>query len=71
MLSQFEISVWYDHIIAIIQGAARVASTLVKEQINVLVHCSDGWDRTSQLIALTELMIDPYYRTIEGIMMLI
>jgi len=30
----------------------------------VLVHCSDGWDRTSQLICLSQILIEPYYRTI-------
>ena len=32
----------------------------------VVGNCSDGWDRTSQLAALTELMLDPFYRTLEG-----
>lgn len=32
--------------------------------VNVIVHCSDGWDRTTQLAVLTQLIIDPYYRTI-------
>ncbi|GKA74928.1 phosphatidylinositol-3-phosphatase myotubularin-1-like protein isoform X2, partial [Tanacetum coccineum] len=27
---------------------------------------SDGWDRTSQLIALASLLLDPYYRTFRG-----
>jgi len=36
-----------------------------------LVHCSDGWDRTSQIVALTEFMLDPYYRTIYGFGILI
>jgi len=31
---------------------------------NVVVHCSDGWDRTSQLATLTQIILDPYYRTI-------
>lgn len=31
----------------------------------VLVHCSDGWDRTPQIVALAKLLLDPYYRTIE------
>ena len=33
--------------------------------ISVLIHCSDGWDRTSQLCSLSKIMLDPYYRTIE------
>ncbi|KAF8197472.1 protein phosphatase [Pholiota molesta] len=33
---------------------------------HVLIHCSDGWDRTSQLSALTQLCLDPFYRTIRG-----
>lgn len=38
---------------------------------NVLVHCSDGWDRTSQLCALAQILLDPYYRTIVGFQNLI
>ena len=38
----------------------------VQEGISVLVHCSDGWDRTAQTTSLASLMLDPYYRTIEG-----
>lgn len=39
--------------------------------ITPMVHCSDGWDRTSQVCAITELIIDPYYRTIHGFFVLI
>jgi myotubularin-related protein 1/2 len=35
------------------------------------VHCSDGWDRTSQLSALAQVLIDPFYRTIDGFAILI
>lgn len=38
---------------------------------NVLVHCSDGWDRTSQLSSLAQLLLDPYFRTLEGFAVLI
>ena len=41
---------------------------LVEEGRSVLVHCSDGWDRTAQSCALTSLLIDPYYRTLHGFM---
>lgn len=37
----------------------------------MLIHCSDGWDRTSQLTSLCQLLIDPYYRTLEGFCTLI
>lgn len=32
----------------------------------MVVHCSDGWDRTAQLTSLAMLMLDSYYRTIKG-----
>ena len=38
---------------------------------SVLVHCSDGWDRTAQLTSLSMIMLDCYYRTIEGFEVLI
>ena len=31
----------------------------------MLVHCSDGWDRTPQIVALAKILLDPYYRTLE------
>jgi len=37
----------------------------------VLVHCSDGWDRTSQLTSLSQIMLDGFYRTIVGFEILI
>ncbi|KAG9341636.1 hypothetical protein JZ751_018699 [Albula glossodonta] len=33
---------------------------------SVVVHCSDGWDRTAQLTSLAMLMLDSYYRTLKG-----
>jgi myotubularin-related protein 6/7/8 len=32
---------------------------------------SDGWDRTCQLSALTQLSMDPFYRTLKGFIILI
>ena len=43
----------------------------LEEKRPVLVHCSDGWDRTSQLAALSQLLVDPYYRTLGGFAVLI
>ena len=43
----------------------------VTSGVSVVVHCSDGWDRTSQTCALAQLLVDPYYRTIQGFQALI
>lgn len=38
------------------------------EGVSVLVHCSDGWDRTAQVCSVASVLLDPYYRTIKGLM---
>jgi myotubularin-related protein 6/7/8 len=54
----------------ILTGTLDLAKSL-NNGINCLVHCSDGWDRTSQLCSLSALILDPFYRTIEGFMKLV
>ncbi|OQR82283.1 myotubularin-like protein [Achlya hypogyna] len=68
--STLQKSRWLEHITSILQGATEMASHLERGDA-VLVHCSDGWDRTSQLSALAQLMLDPFYRTIEGFAILV
>lgn len=55
----------------ILNGVNKALNAICKLKQNVLVHCSDGWDRTGQLSGLTQLMLDPHYRTIEGVITLI
>lgn len=50
---------------ALLRAAYTVASTIEREGRPVLVHCSDGWDRTPQIVALAQILLDPYYRTME------
>lgn len=45
--------------------ASEVVGVVNDRALPVLVHCSDGWDRTPQIVALAELLLDPYYRTIK------
>ena len=61
---------WYDYLYLIIAGAKAIAIDMLNG-INVVVHCSDGWDRTSQLSALAQLILDPFYRTLEGFAVLV
>ncbi|ETO32742.1 hypothetical protein RFI_04374 [Reticulomyxa filosa] len=62
---------WVQHLSKILQCARRVANMCDKDKYSVLVHCSDGWDRTAQVCALAELLLDPYYRKFEGFQILI
>jgi hypothetical protein len=56
---------WLHHLSVLIRGSVHVALHLESGD-PVLVHCSDGWDRTAQMVALAQLMLDPHYRTIAG-----
>ncbi|VDM04118.1 unnamed protein product, partial [Schistocephalus solidus] len=50
----------------ILEASFYVAQRL-EAGYSVLVHCSDGWDRTAQVCSLAQLIIDPFYRTIDGL----
>ena len=62
---------WLRHLGALIEGTALIVKNVHINSSHVLIHCSDGWDRTSQLSAMAQLCLDPYYRTIKGFQILI
>ncbi|XP_068603874.1 myotubularin-related protein 6 isoform X2 [Brachionichthys hirsutus] len=66
-----ESSGWLRHIKAVVDAAIFLTKAVAVEGVSVLVHCSDGWDRTAQVCSLGALLMDPYYRTIKGFMVLI
>jgi protein tyrosine/serine phosphatase len=51
----------------LMRAAVTVATAIENEARPVMVHCSDGWDRTPQIVALAEILLDPYYRSLEVI----
>ena len=63
-LSSLESTKWYFYLSTLIQTARLVVHTIHEQERCVAVHCSDGWDRTSGIVALAELLLDPFYRTI-------
>ncbi|KAJ3160893.1 hypothetical protein HDU86_008255 [Geranomyces michiganensis] len=69
--AQLHKSGWLKHIRHILDGSATMVRQVHLQNSHVLVHCSDGWDRTAQLCSLAEICLDPYYRTIEGLAVLI
>lgn len=68
--SQLEATNWLELVSYIMTAASKVAQSL-RNGRNCLVHCSDGWDRTAQILSLAQIMLDPYFRTIEGFEVLI
>ncbi|OXU28235.1 hypothetical protein TSAR_009646 [Trichomalopsis sarcophagae] len=68
--SGLESSGWLKHIRAILETSWFIARNIING-ISVVVHCSDGWDRTAQVCSLAALMLDPFYRTIHGFQVLI
>ncbi len=62
---------WLKHISGLLDGAGLIARQIGIHHSHALIHCSDGWDRTSQLSALSQLCLDPYYRTLEGFIVLV
>ncbi|XP_035382750.1 myotubularin-related protein 4 isoform X3 [Electrophorus electricus] len=70
-LSALESTRWLQHLSVMLKAATLVCSAVEREGRPVLVHCSDGWDRTPQIVALAKVLLDPYYRTIEGFQVLV
>lgn len=59
------------NIVSSILVASIKCSTCLMSGHSILVHCSDGWDRTPQLTSITQILLDPYYRTIYGFLLLL
>jgi myotubularin-related protein 1/2 len=70
-LSLVESSGWLDHLSRLLSAASEVAARLADAQQTVVLHCSDGWDRTAQLAALATLLLDPRTRTRRGFAVLV
>lgn len=62
---------WLHHMSGLLRAAVKATTALQMEGRPVIVHCSDGWDRTPQIVSLAELLLDPYYRTLEGFQVLV
>lgn len=63
-------SKWLGHTASLLRASACISESILIGH-PVLTHCSDGWDRTSQLSSIAQFLLDPYYRTIEGFFALV
>ena len=62
---------WLQHVKSVLRASIKIVSMLENEGKSVLTHCSDGWDRTSQMTSLAMLLLDPHYRTRRGFALLV
>ncbi|GAA6071454.1 myotubularin-related protein 1b isoform X2, partial [Tachysurus ichikawai] len=62
---------WLEYLRLLLAGAVRIADRIESGKSSVVVHCSDGWDRTAQLTSLAMLMLDSYYRSLRGFQVLL
>lgn len=67
---QLHESKWFEQLKALLEVANMICERM-DDGSSVMVALEDGWDLTSQIVSLAELMMDPYYRTIEGFCVLI
>lgn len=62
---------WLKHISTLLDGSLIIVKNIHLNASHVLIHCSDGWDRTSQLSAIAQICLDPFYRTLDGFKVLV
>jgi myotubularin-related protein 1/2 len=65
-MSLVEDTKWLSHLRLILAASWEAAFWTHVHRLPVLLHCSHGWDRTSQVAALAQLLLDPHYRTMKG-----
>ena len=58
-LKDLEATGWFEQLGYLLAAAARLVVGMGEKRVSCLVHCSDGWDRTTQLVSLAAMLLDP------------
>ena len=70
-LTQLQGTRWMREVSKLLQAARFVAEKLEYDGMSVLVSFEAGYDYTTQVVSLAQLLLDPYYRTMDGFQVLI
>jgi hypothetical protein len=62
---------WLSQVHSILCAAVKTVELVHYERTAVLVHCSDGWDRTPQITCLALMLLEKRFRTIDGFLTLL
>eukprot|EP00759_Apiculatamorpha_spiralis_P011578 PhF_6_TR18919/c0_g1_i1/m.27641/K18081/MTMR1_2; myotubularin-related protein 1/2 len=62
---------WLQTLGLILETSMTVAACVREGTADCLVHCSDGWDRTSQVVSIAQILLDGHSRTIQGFLELV
>ena len=68
---QIKGSEWYQQMQSVIQYSVNIVDLLDIHGASVMVCLEDGWDLVPQLVSLSQICLDPYYRTFYGFRTLI
>ncbi|XP_052823707.1 myotubularin-related protein 13 isoform X6 [Octopus bimaculoides] len=66
-----EDSEWLLQVQNVMQLAGAVVDLLDVQGSSVIICLEDGWDVTTQIVSVAQILLDPYYRTLEGFKALI
>lgn len=69
-MSLIEESRWLEYQHMFLEKAYELSECL-KQGSSLLIHGKEGWDKSCILSSLVQIIIDPYYRTIEGFIVLV
>jgi len=65
-LRAVEESEWLPQLQNILQIAGAIVDLMDVQGSSVMVCLEDGWDFTTQVLSVAQILMDPYYRTVEG-----
>uniref|UniRef100_A0A0P5TBM6 SET domain binding factor n=1 Tax=Daphnia magna TaxID=35525 RepID=A0A0P5TBM6_9CRUS len=66
-----ENSEWLQQLQTLLQIAGAMVDLMDLNGSSVMLCLEEGWDVTAQLTSITQICLDPYYRTIDGFRVLI